>query len=249
MQFQNRSYLFKLFQKISISLFYKFADHVIAVSIGVKEDLLSMNVKNDKIQVIYNPVITKPLKEENISNLAIKNWTKSKHKKLIAVGEFKAQKNFLNLVKAIYFAKCSLNLDLSLLILGDGEQMSYISSQITKMDLEENIFLAGWVNDPLPYYNLADLFVLSSDYEGFGVVIVEAMSCGLNIVSTDCKSGPSEILMNGDLGTLCKVNDPESLANAIMHALKHPFDKDTLVRRAEDFSEKKIGKLYEEIII
>jgi glycosyltransferase involved in cell wall biosynthesis len=249
MQFQNRSYLFKLFQKISISLFYKFADHVIAVSIGVKEDLLSMNVTKDKIQVIYNPVITKSLKEENISNLAIKNWTKSKHKKLIAVGEFKAQKNFLNLVEAIYFAKCSLNLDLSLLILGDGEQMSYISSQITKMDLEERIFLAGWVNDPLPYYNLADLFVLSSDYEGFGVVIVEAMSCGLNIVSTDCKSGPSEILMNGDLGTLCKVNDPESLANAIMHALKHPFDKDTLVRRAEDFSEKKIGKLYEEIII
>ncbi len=249
MQFQNRSYLFKLFQKISISLFYKFAHHVIAVSIGVKEDLMGMNVKKDKIQVIYNPVITKSLKEENISNLAIKNWTKSKHNKLIAVGEFKAQKNFLNLVEAIYFAKSSLNLDLSLLILGDGEQMPYISSQIKKMDLEENIFLAGWVNDPLPYYNLADLFVLSSDYEGFGVVIVEAMSCGLNIVSTDCKSGPSEILMNGDLGTLCRVNDPESLANSIMHALKHPHDQDTLVRRSEDFSEKKIGKLYEEIII
>lgn len=248
-QFQRRSKLFKFLQKISILFFYKFAHLIIGVSEGVKEDLVLKGVNKDKIQVIYNPVITKPLQKIDLSNLAVQNWTTSQKKKLIAVGEFKAQKNFGNLVDAIYFAKSSLNLDLDLLILGDGDEKPNISKKIIKMGLEKNIFLPGWVDDPLPYFDLADLFVLSSDYEGFGVVIVEALSRGLNIVSTNCKSGPSEILLDGALGTLCAVNDYESLANAILHGLTHPIERDELIKRSGDFSEKKIGKLYEDIII
>jgi len=247
-QFKNKSNFFKYMQKISIRILYKFAHLIVAVSEGVKKDLMDKGVSEDRIKVIYNPVITEPYQELHAANLAAEQWKASSKNKLIAVGRFKAQKNFTNLVEAIYIAKNKLNLDLSLLILGDGEERRKISERIIKLNLQENIFLAGWVSDPLPYYDLSDLFVLSSDYEGFGVVIVEAMSRGLNIVSTNCKSGPSEILKNGELGFLCEVNNSESLSKTIMNALNHPIPKERLIRRSYDFSEEKIGKLYEDIV-
>jgi len=248
-QFKGKSLFFKYAQKISIGIFYRFAHVIVGVSDGVKQDLVSKGLREHKIKVIYNPVITEPLQALDPSNQATKLWKSSNKKKLIAVGRFKAQKNFINLVDAIDFAKKNLGLDVSLLILGDGEERHKISSRIIELGLEENVFLAGWVSDPLPYYDLSDLFILSSDYEGFGVVIVEAMSRGLNIVSTDCKSGPSEILKKGELGFLCQVNDPESLGHAIKHALDHPIEKESLIKRSEDFSEKRIGALYEDIIV
>ncbi len=247
-QFKNKSNFFKYMQKISIRILYKFAHLIVAVSEGVKTDLMHKGVSEDRIKVIYNPVITEPYQELHAPNLAAEQWKASSKKKLIAVGRFKAQKNFTNLVESIHIAKNKLNLDLSLLILGDGEERQKISERIIKLNLQENIFLAGWVADPLPYYDLSDLFVLSSDYEGFGVVIVEAMSRGLNIVSTNCKSGPSEILKNGELGFLCEVNNSESLSKTIMDALNHPIPKEQLIRRSYDFSEEKIGKLYEDIV-
>jgi glycosyltransferase involved in cell wall biosynthesis len=248
-QFKKRSLIFKAIQKISIYIFYKFAHLVVSVSKGVRDDLISKGVQPKKIKVIYNPIISKPMVPINSLIKGVQSWMNSSKQKLIAVGELKSQKNFINLVEAIAFAKKDLNLDINLLILGDGDQRESIQNKINSLDLSENIFLAGWVKDPLPYFNLADLFVLSSDYEGFGVVIVEAMSQGLNIVSTDCKSGPSEILLDGSLGVLCKVNDCKSLGGAIDYALKNPIDSIALIRRSEEFSENKIGKLYEEILI
>ena len=247
-QFKNRSKTFLLLQKISISIFYYFAHQVVAVSKGVKDDLELKGVFKDKIKVIYNPIISQPIQEINFSNSAIKKWFASEKNKLIAVGELKAQKNFLNLIHAIHFAKKNLDLDLDLLILGDGSERKKISKEVSALGLENNVLLAGWVDDPLPYFDQADLFVLSSDYEGFGVVIVEALSRGLNVVSTDCKSGPSEILSNGKFGFLCDVGNSESLAKEIKTALMNPKKPMDLVKRAEDFSENKIGKLYEDII-
>ena len=133
--------------------------------------------------------------------------------------------------------------------MGDGAQRSMIENKIYNLDLKDNIFLAGWVDDPLPYFKSADLFVLSSDYEGFGMVIAEAMSQGLNVVATDCKSGPSEILQNGSLGFLSEVKNSESLGRAIDFALKNPIEPSKLIARSNDFSEKKVTSLYEEIII
>ena len=248
-QFKSRSLFFRVAQKISIVIFYRFAHVIVGVSDGVKQDLVSKGLREHNIKVIYNPVITQPIESLDQSNQATKLWKLSDKKKLIAVGRFKAQKNFINLIDAIYFAKKNLGLDVSLLILGDGEERNKISSRIIELGLEGNIFLGGWVSDPLPYYDLSDLFILPSNYEGFGVVIVEAMSRGLNIVSTDCKSGPSEILQQGELGFLCHVNDPEALGYAIKNALDSPIKKELLIKRSEDFSEKIIGALYEDIIV
>lgn len=248
-QFKDRSTLFRQLQRISIKIFYKFAHQIIAVSNGVKNDLSNMGVNLNKIQVIYNPVISRPIHNIDESNRAVLDWKNMSGIKLIAAGEMKQQKNFKNLVDSISYAKKTLGLDLNLLILGDGEEREDIQEKIFNLEMQSSIFLAGWVDDPLPYFNLADIFILSSNYEGFGVVIVEAMSQGLNVVSTDCNSGPSEILKNGEIGYLCEVDNPVALADAISTSIHHPIESKILIDRAADFSEIRIGKLYEELLI
>ena len=96
---------------------------------------------------------------------------------------------------------------------------------------------------------LLDLLILSSDYEGFGLVILEALSVGVNVVSTNCKTGPGEILRNGEFGYLCKVGDVQALADSINTALNDPLPKNMLMSRALDFSPQKISQQYEKILI
>ena len=90
--------------------------------------------------------------------------------------------------------------------------------------------------------------MLSSDFEGFGVVITEALSVGVNVVSTDCPSGPREILNNGEFGYLCETGSPEDLAKSIKKALDKPINKEKLISRSKDFSLEIIGMQYQELI-
>ncbi len=90
--------------------------------------------------------------------------------------------------------------------------------------------------------------MLSSDYEGFGVVITEALSVGVNVVSTDCQSGPREILKDGELGYLCEVDNPTDLAKSIKKALDKPINREKLISRSKDFSLEAIGMQYQELI-
>ena len=117
-------------------------------------------------------------------------------------------------------------------------------SEIESYGLEKQIFLKGNVLDTYPWYASSSLFVLSSSWEGFGNVLVEALECGIPIVSTDCKSGPSEILENGKFGTLVPVNDHHALQNAIEIVLNMDHDSQILKTRAQDFSIKKISREY-----
>ena len=113
--------------------------------------------------------------------------------------------------------------------------------------MSDDIFLPGEVVNPIPYISRADLFVLSSDYEGFGLVIAEALSVGKTIVSTNCKSGPNEILKGGQFGYLCKVNDSEDLAKTIKLALSSPLEPNLLIERSEDFSLVNVANQYEDL--
>jgi glycosyltransferase involved in cell wall biosynthesis len=136
---------------------------------------------------------------------------------------------------------------INLLILGDGVERPKIEKYIIEHDLQKSIFLPGWVSDPIPYMELSTLFVLSSDYEGFGLVIIEAFSVGLNVVSTN-STGPAEILKGGELGELCQINDPSSMAESIISALTNPLSKEILIKRAAEFKPKKIIQEYEKIL-
>nr|WP_241878977.1 glycosyltransferase [Psychrobacter sp. PraFG1]UNK05619.1 glycosyltransferase [Psychrobacter sp. PraFG1] len=154
---------------------------------------------------------------------------------VLAVGRLTHQKDFATLIHA--FKKVLKNKACNLIILGEGELRCELEKLIKDLNLQDNVQLPGFVNNPYAWMSKADLFVLSSIYEGFGNVLVEAMACGTPVVSTDCPSGPSEILENGRWGSLVPTNDPDSLAEAILKALNNTKFKSELVKkRAEDFS-------------
>jgi glycosyltransferase involved in cell wall biosynthesis len=104
--------------------------------------------------------------------------------------------------------------------------------------------MPGFYTDPWPFYLSANVFVLSSDYEGYPLVLIEAMRSGLAVVSTDCESGPSEILDRGRFGKLVACNDPQALADALEQALVTPHDQSSLMARAEALSGQDTSNRY-----
>ena len=110
--------------------------------------------------------------------------------------------------------------------------------------MENDVELLGFKKDVYPYMASSDLFVHSSEVEGFALVIAEALSCGTNVVSTDTPHGPKEILNNGEFGNLTPMADEEQMANAVVEKIMNPIDKEVLMRRANEFSIEKCAKLY-----
>jgi glycosyltransferase involved in cell wall biosynthesis len=248
-QYRDKNIVFKILQKISITIFYKFAHHIISVSKGVKNDLIAHGAPKNKISVIYNPLMPDLVNKNHLVNQDILKWMQGDHINLIAIGRLKKVKNFLNLIKAVDILVNHNKQKLRLVILGDGEERAVMEKAIKSYNLEHSIFLPGWVDDPMPYLRLSDLLILSSDYEGFGLVILEALSVGVNVVSTNCKTGPSEILKDGEFGFLCKVGDSSALASSVNIALKNSLPKEQLISRASDFLPDKITQQYENMLI
>ena len=248
-QYKSKHLIFKFLLKLSISTFYRFAHHVVCVSQGVKDDLISFGVPKNKSLVIFNPLMPAFSNVHDSKNKKIRNWIHGSSINLVAVGQLIQAKNFLNLIKSINILVHSENYDLRLLVLGDGEERVALEDAIKEYSLGQHVYLPGWVEDPIPFIESSDLLVLSSDYEGFGLVIIEALSVGVNVVSTNCKTGPSEILKGGEFGFLCAVNDEKSLSSCIKEALKNPLPKNKLLERASDFSPRKITEEYEKILI
>lgn len=246
-QFKNKGVFFKTLLQLSIKVFYRFANSIVAVSNGIKSDLKILGAPANKIKVIYNPFHQNSQNSNEIHNKKILEWLKAHEINLISVGQLKECKNFLNLVKSIDILKSEYQKKINLLILGDGDERPKIEKYIIEHDLQKSIFLPGWVPDPIPYLELSTLFVLSSDYEGFGLVIIEAFSVGLNVVSTNT-SGPAEILKGGELGELCQINDPSSMAESIIAALTSPLSRELLIKRAAEYKPKKIIQEYEKIL-
>ena len=135
-----------------------------------------------------------------------------------------------------------------LMIVGQGQNEAKLRALVRELGLEGRVIFAGFHVDPAPFYASADLFVLSSDYEGFGNVIVEALSFGLPVVSTDCPSGPAEILGYGRWGGLVPVGDEEALAGAMAAALSAPVDRDALRARAADFAPEIAARKYLDLV-
>ncbi|MCS4188096.1 glycosyltransferase [Salinibacter ruber] len=133
-------------------------------------------------------------------------------------------------------------------ILGEGDQRSTIESRIEELGLVENVSLLGFRNNPFKFMAAADVFVLSSLWEGFGNVIVEAMACGTPVVATDCPHGPGEIITHEKNGLLVPPADSDALSNALLRVLRDQSLKEQLTEngkeRARDFHASKIGQQY-----
>ncbi len=222
------------------------ADAIVAVSKGAADDLAQFaRLDRASIHFIYNPIVGEDRQLE-FELQPPESWWSGPHRRVLAVGALKPIKDYETLLKA--FEALRQRVDARLLILGEGNCRSYLEEQVKDLGLEESVFMPGFVKDLAPYYKRADLHVLSSTGEGFGNVIVEALAAGTPIVSTDCQSGPSEILLEGKFGRLVPVGDAEALALAMTIELSNTHDSQSLKDRAQDFSIDKATDKYLELL-
>jgi glycosyltransferase involved in cell wall biosynthesis len=231
--------------RASLAVTYPLADMRIAVSKGVAADLSNLSGINlDQFRVIYNPAAagdTVPV-ESDVPVVPIDITGRL----ILAVGTLKAVKDYPLLIEA--FSQLAAGSDATLCILGEGALRGELEQLVARLGLLGRVLLPGFMLETGPWYERADLFVLSSRHEGFGNVIVEALEHGVPVVSTDCPSGPRKILCDGKYGKLVPVGDADALAKAINDALVESPNRDALKARARDFSVKTISRQYLDVM-
>jgi len=161
---------------------------------------------------------------------------------VLAAGRLTAQKDFPTLLRA--FARLVPERDLRLMILGEGPDRAALEAEIEALGLGDRVALLGFQANPFSYMARARLFVLSSAWEGLPGVLIQAMACGTPVVSTDCPSGPREVLEGGRLGPLVPVGDAEALARAIMQTLDAPLPAEILKARAAQYGLAPVSRRY-----
>lgn len=200
-------------------VFFPQADSIVAVSRGVAEDFVrATGVPAASVRVIYNPVLDADLFSKAWEQLQHPWFAAGEPPVILSVGRLMPQKDFGMLVKA--FARVRQQRPARLLILGDGEEKENLERLVRTLNLQGDVALPGYESNPYRYMARSAVFALSSKWEGFGIVLVEALALGARIVSTDCPSGPNEILQGGKLGALVPVNDIEAMARALVDALQ-----------------------------
>lgn len=220
-------------------ILFPMASQIIAVSQGVAEDIQSYaRISGNNVKVIYNPIVTKKLKVD-MQKSSNHPWLIHKSKPVvITAARLIHQKDLQSLIVA--FKQVLESLDAHLIIVGEGGLRETLIDLTKELAIESHVDFAGYTDNPYSYMKNADLYVLSSRFEGFGNVLVEALACGCPVVSTDCPSGPREILNDGEYGKLVPVNDPDALSTAIIESLSEDHDTPKLQERAEYFSEDRI---------
>ncbi len=209
-------------------LFYPLADGIVAVSRGVAKDLANVTgLRDSRIQTIYNPVVTPEMLEKSKATLEHPWFQAGEPPVILAVGRLEPQKDFPTLIEA--FAKVREVRPAKLVILGSGREGSKLKSLVSKLNLDDDVAMPGFVKNPYPYIKQASVYVLSSAWEGLPTVTIEALALGTPVVATDCPSGSAEILDNGKYGTLVGVGDRQAMAEAILKVLSvnsQPVDPD-----------------------
>ena len=202
---------------------YGYSDSIICVSEGVETDFKSFykNIDTARISTIYNPVINDVFFEKADSEITTAlPWPPTSFY-FIAVGRFVDQKDYPTLLQA--FNIISKTHDVNLLILGDGPLRNQFIADVENLGLESRVFCPGFVDNPFPFMKQADCYVLSSRWEGLPNALVQAVSLGLQTISTDCPSGPREILEGGELGFLIPIQDVDALADAMRRVIASPI--------------------------
>jgi len=222
------------------------ATGVIAVSEGVANDLAVLaGLPKQRVHTIYNPVVDNvyPKALHHVDLLTKRKlWNGSFRTHLVTVGTLKEQKNHRLLLKA--FVEVAHDLDAALVILGEGHLRSILEQDIVNLGLVGRVIMPGFFEDPSPWYKAADLFVLSSDFEGLPTVLIEALAYGTPIVSTNCPHGPAEILEHGYYGLLVPLGDSDALADAMRAACNCSWKPASLQERALDFSITRQARAY-----
>ncbi|MCU0548153.1 MAG: glycosyltransferase [Leptolyngbya sp. Prado105] len=214
---------------------YPFADTIIAVSEGAARDLeIELSLNLGSVKTVYNPIVNSEMLRKAQEQNEHPWFQPGQPPVFLTIGRLFKQKNHRNLLQA--FSEVRSQQASRLMILGEGDLREELECLVKELGLESDVWMPGFVDNPLSYLRQAQAFVLSSDYEALPTVLVEAMACGCPIVSTNCPYGPLEILENGKYGLLVPPNDPNALANAMQQIIKTPNDQCSLLNRARDFS-------------
>lgn len=227
---------------------YPRAEAVVAVSAGVANDLAAtIGFQRQHVRVIYNPVVTSAMLSESHEPLGHPWFKPGEPPVVLGVGRLVRQKDFSTLIRA--FAILRRQRAARLVILGEGEERRALTDLTKELNIDQDVALPGFVPNPFNYMRASSVFALSSRWEGFGDVVAEALACGTRVVSTDCRSGPAEILENGKWGTLVPVGEPATLAAALGAALEHPALSHGLDRALLRFDPAQIADQYLKILL
>lgn len=219
-----------------VPVLYRSADCVTAVSRDCAVDLQHFfGFQAHPVEFIYNPFELELIRKRAEETVSHPWFEPGQPPVVLAIGRLNQAKDYPTLIRA--FSKLRANRDVRLMILGEGELRIDLEGIVAECGLgAEQVQLPGFVSNPFAYLARCAVFALSSHYEGLPGALIEAMACGTPVVSTDCPSGPREILEDGRWGSLVPVGDEDALAEAIDTVLSTPQASLPDVRgRAEDF--------------
>ena len=233
--------LYEKFILYILKVGYLFSDGFVAVSSGLLKSYESFQGKSlpEIRKFIYNPII----KEIDSPGLnVVKSKSPNETFRIVSAGRLSFEKNFSLLINAFSLLDDKRNITLT--IYGEGPERTALEDLIGRLELQEHVCLPGYVHNLNEKFSESDLFVMTSIWEGFGNVLVEAMAAGCKVVSTDCESGPREILGGGKYGELVPVNDPIALANAIKKEINRPANSYSRKEMLSPFTFENIGNQY-----
>ena len=227
---------------------YPFADVITTVSDGVADDLAATTgLAREKLVTVYNPVVTERLIERAREPLDDPWFRPGEVPVVLGVGRLRPQKDFATLLRA--FAIVRRGRPARLVVLGEGPERAALQALAADLGVAADFALPGFVRNPFAYMARARVFALSSRFEGLPGTLIQAMACGCSVVSTDCPSGPREILEGGRIGALVPVGDEKALAAAIEHTLGAPTPPERLRERARTFSAERVARAYLDLLL
>jgi len=227
---------------------YGRADAAIAVSQGIADDIVEHTaLSREQVHAVTNPTYTPEIESAAAAPLDHAWLSAGAPPLLLAAGRLAPAKDFATLLRA--FARVHTRRTVHLVILGEGGQRHTLEKQLRELGIEADVELHGFVDNPFAWMSRASLFVLSSAWEGSPGVLVEAMACGCPVVSTDCPSGPDEILDGGRYGRLVPVGDAAALADAIAKTLDATIDREALRARAREFDIDRAVERYLDVLL
>ena len=224
-------------------LFLDRAHGIVAVSQGVADDLAhTTGVARNRITVIYNAVVSNDFNRRMAESVAHPWLGNDGPPIILGVGRLVSDKDFVTLIAA--FTIVTQTRDARLILLGEGPLHADLLARAASLGVAERVSLPGFQPNPLPFMRRAAVLAVSSAYEGFGNVLVEALACGTPVVSTDCPYGPAEILEGGRFGMLVPVGDRKAMAAGLLATLDNPPPAEFLQARGRTFTVERAVNRY-----
>jgi glycosyltransferase involved in cell wall biosynthesis len=221
-------------QRTSMGRLYPFANQVIVTSAGVADDMAHYTgLARERIRVVPSPVIPSDLFTAELPRPAHPWFGQPEMPLILSAGELCSRKDFTTLIAA--FARVRARRPCRLMIVGRGAARARLLAQAAELGVAADVDLPGFVADLYAYMAHADLFAFTSRWEGLGFVVIEALAVGTPVVSTDCPSGPREILDGGRYGRLVTMGDVPALAEAMLATLAQPLPKAVLQQAARPY--------------